>query len=61
MKTEPTSLMVNNDLISDPKEIANTFNDHFSTIAKELQGNNGQDFTKYLTNRNEHNFFYYPY
>ena len=63
MKTEPTSLMVNNDLISDPKEIANTFNNHFSTIAKELQGNiyhNGQDFTKYLTNRNEHNFFITP-
>ena len=57
MKTEPTSLMVNNDLISDPKEIANTFNSHFSTTAKELQDNiyhNGQDFTKYLTNRNEH-------
>ena len=63
MKIGPTSLMVNNELISDPKEIANTFNNYFSTIAKDLQGkiyHNGQDFTKYLTNRNKHNFFITP-
>ena len=32
MKTEPTSLMINNDLISDPKEIANTFNNKVKYI-----------------------------
>ena len=63
MKIGPNSHMVNDDLISDPKEIANTFNNYFFSIAKDLQGkiyHNGQDFTKYLTNRNKHNFFITP-
>ena len=56
----PSSLFIDNKLITDPKGIANEFNVYFSTIAERLQGriyHNGQDFSSYLTNRNEHNFF----
>ena len=61
-KNQPTSLLVNDNFISDPTEIATTFNDYFSSIADELQGKiyDGHDFTKYLTNRNEHSFFIRP-
>ena len=60
MKSQPTSLLVNNKLIFEPTETANAFNTYFSTIASDLQGkiyHQGQDFTKYLNNSNEHNFF----
>ena len=58
-----TSLMDNNILITEPKKVANIFNDYFSSIAKKLQNNiydNGQDFKMYLENRNEYNFFINP-
>ena len=61
VKHQPSSLMVNNEITSDPKVVATTFNNYFSSIGKELQGqiyHNGHDFTKYLKNRNEHSFFY---
>ena len=63
MKTKATYLKVNKDLISYPKESANTFNNYLSTIAKDLQGkiyHNSQDFTKYLRTRNKHNSFITP-
>ena len=58
-----TSLMDKNVLITEPKKVANVFNDYFSSIAKELQDkiyDNGQDFSIYLNDRNEHNFFINP-
>ena len=30
--------MIDKEIITDPKVIANTFNNYFSTIARELQG-----------------------
>ena len=36
-KNGPSSLMVNNKLISDPNVVAETFNEYFSTIASKLQ------------------------
>ena len=63
VKDHPTSLLTKKGLISQPKEIANTFNVYFSTIAKELQGkiyHRGHDFNLYLKNKNEHNFFINP-
>ena len=55
MRSQPTSLLVNNELINEPNKIANEFNKYFSTIAINLQSkiyHHGQDFTKYLNNRN---------
>ena len=50
-------------MITDPKLIANNFNKYFCTIAEKLQGkiyHANQNFSKYLTNSNEHNFFITP-
>ena len=60
---QPTSLLVNSELTTEPKEIANAFNKYFSTIASDLQGkiyHHGQDFTIFLKNSDEHNFFISP-
>ena len=54
---------MNNNISSDPTEIANSFNNYFSSIASKLQGkiyHNGKDFTHYLKNSNEYNFFMNP-
>ena len=62
-KNRPSSLIVKNKLISDPYEVANNFNEYFSTIADKLQANIyqvGSDSSQYLTNMNEHNFFIKP-
>ena len=60
---QPTSLLINNKLISDHKEVAETFHSYFSSVASKLQGNiyhYGQDFSSYLDIRNAHNFFISP-
>ena len=56
-KQQSTSLVINNKLISDHKEVAETFNNYFSSSSK-LQGkiyHYGQDFSSYPDNRNAHN------
>ena len=58
-----SSLIINNELITDSKQIANNFNEYFCTIAERLQSriyHASQNFTKYLTNSNDHNFFIAP-
>ena len=50
-------------MIYEPTEIANNFNNYFSTIAKKLQGDihyHGQDYNSYLKNKNEKKFFISP-
>ena len=37
-KSVPTSVIVNNNVSADPTEIANSFNNYFSSIASKLQG-----------------------
>ena len=62
-KFDPTLLLVDDKLISEPKEIANEYNNYFSTIANKLRGkiyNLNQDFTSYLQNANDNNFFINP-
>ena len=57
------SLIVNNKLISEPVEVANKFNEYFSTIAENLQAkiyDTGTDFHQYLKDRNEHSIFIQP-
>ena len=59
----PSSLIVNNKLISNPIEVANSSNEYFSTGAEKLRSNIydfGCDFSKYLANMNECNFFMTP-
>ena len=55
------SLIVNNKLISESLEVANKFNEYFSTIAENLQAkiyDTGTDFHQYLKDRNEHSILY---
>ena len=59
----PTSILNENGIISEPVEVANAFNDYFSSIAGKLQAKihqNGLDFTKYLLYNNPHSFFIEP-
>ena len=52
-----------NNISSDPTEIANSFDNYFSSVASKLRGKiyqNGKDFTHYLKNSNEYNFFMNP-
>ena len=60
-KNQPTSILSNNKLETDPTKIAEGFNSYFSSIAEKLQekippGNN--HFTKYLNTPNDHNFLF---
>ena len=58
-KGQASSLLVNNEHISDPKLIAETFNNYFSSIASELRGKihqHGKDFSCYLKNSNPNDF-----
>ena len=62
-KSQPKSLLVNNKIITDPKKVANTFNDYFSTIASNLQKkihHHGKDFSNFLKNPNPITFFVKP-
>ena len=59
----PSTLLVQKQLISEPKQIANEFNTYFSKIAENLQSKihtQGQDFRNYMDNPNEHTIFLAP-
>ena len=63
VKSDPCSLMVEDELINDPTKIANEFNDYFSSVASNLRNkafDHNTDFKSYLQNRNENNFFINP-
>ena len=62
-KSELSSLMVENEILTDPKIIANTFNKYFSTVADKLQDkifHTSHDFKNYLKNGNNNSFFINP-
>ena len=62
-KSQPSSLLVNNKLVSEPKDVAETFNEYFSTIASKLQKkikHVGKDFSYFLKDDNPFNFFIMP-
>ena len=62
-KSNPSSLLINNEINTDPNKIANEFNSYFSNIAGKLQASihsQGQDFNDYLNNSPEHSFFIQP-
>ena len=62
-RNQPNSLLVNNKLVSEPKEVAETFNEYFSSIAEKLQKkikHAPKHFSSFLKNPNPYNFFIMP-
>ena len=62
-KTNPSSLIVDDQLITDPNYVANEYNNYFSTIASKLRDkiyDNQHDFMSYLGDRKEKTFVCYP-
>ena len=58
--SSPNSLIRENKLITDPKEVATEFNKYFSNIAENLQSQihtEGQNFQNYLKNPNQNTIF----
>ena len=61
--SSPTCILHNGDSLTDPTEIANTFNNYFSNIGESLQSkihSSHVNFTKYLKNPNINSFFLSP-
>ena len=62
-KSTPSSIMINGELNTDHSEIANEFNNYFSSIAGKLQASihtQGQDFNSYLHNKSKYSLFITP-
>jgi len=62
-RNQPNSLLVNNKLVSEPKQVAETFNEYFSSIAEKLQKkikHVSKNFSSFLQNPNPYNFFIMP-
>ena len=62
-KNSPSSLNINNEIITDNTVIANTFNSYFSNIADKLSKKikpSKNHYTDYLTNPNLNSFFLRP-
>ena len=62
-KMTPDTVLAENKKISEPIEIANNFNNHFSSIAKKLQDNihdSGKNYQSFLKNKNANSFFINP-
>ena len=62
-KSNNISLMIENELVNDPTEVANEFNNYYANIAKKIQQSiytQGQDFHKYLGSRSDKTFFISP-
>ena len=62
-RKQPSSLMVNKKLISEPKLVAETFNEYFTTIAEKLQNkikHAPKHFSSFLQSPNPFSFFIMP-
>ena len=62
-KSHPNSLLIKDKLITEPKAVAESFNNYFSSITSELQNKiqyYGKDFSTFLINSNPNNFFIKP-
>ena len=60
-KGQPTSMMIDNKLITDHTNIAEGFNNYFSSIAEKLQQNltfGNNNFSKYLNEPLNNNFLF---
>ena len=55
--------MIENQLVNDPTQVANEFNNFYSSIAKKIQESihtQGQDFNKYMKINSNKSFFISP-
>ena len=63
-QNSPNCIEVNDELITDNKEICNNFNEYFTTVADKILRNNKtpilKTFDKYLPERNSKSFVYEP-
>ena len=62
-RTSPTSITINNRDVSNPIEMANEFNNFFTTISRKLKSKirpSNSNFTDYLKNSNSKSFFVSP-
>ena len=62
-KSNNISLMIENQLVNDPTQVANEFNNFYSSIAKKIQESihtQGQDFNKYMKINSNKSFFISP-
>ena len=62
-KVQPSSMIIETEINSNPVSIANGFNEYFSSIANDLQQNInsvGCNFTDYMKNPSENSFFLEP-
>jgi len=60
-KSQPSSILINNELETDPSKIAEGFNGYFSSIADKLQQNifsGNNNFSKYLNRPLDYNFLF---
>ena len=60
-KGQPTSMLIDKVLVTDPTLIAEGFNNYFSSIAEKLQQNLpffDNEFRKYLSTPLDHNFLF---
>ena len=63
IKKNPSSIIFDEKLVSEPEEIANKYNNYFSTIADKLRNkiyNKNQNFKSYLGKRIDKSFFIFP-
>ena len=61
--SQPSSFLINKEITTDPKKIAEELNSYFINVANNLQNKifcEGRNFNKYLTNRNDKSFFMKP-
>ena len=60
----PNCIEVNNELVTDTKDICNNFNDYFTTVADKILRNNKtslrKTFDQYLPQRNSNSFVFEP-
>ena len=60
-KSQPSSILVDNKIETDPTKIADDFNGYFASIAEKLQQNifsENTDFSKYLSRPLDYNFLF---
>ena len=63
IRRDPSCIINNNNLITEPTEIANNFNNYFSSIGQNLQSKIHQrdlNYKKYLKQGNDFSFFIKP-
>ena len=62
-KSQPSAILIDNEINSDPESIANSFNNYFANVGSKMQekiNDSGTDFKSYLKNHSKYNFLIEP-